>query len=74
MRDYTPAVVADISGIDRATVACAEWIGRSPRFPFRSGVGITSPAPAALRTARINLYPGYRQDRPRRMWAVFLTG
>ncbi|MDF5940218.1 molybdopterin-dependent oxidoreductase [Pseudomonas aeruginosa] len=76
MRDYTPAAVADICGIDRADLQrCAEWIGRSPRFLSLWCMGLNqSSVGSAKNSALINLHLATGQDRPRRMRAVFLTG
>lgn len=58
VRDYTPAAVADICGIDRADLQrCAEWIGRSPRFLSLWCMGLNqSSAGSAKNSALINLH------------------
>lgn len=58
VRDYTPAAVADICGIDRADLQrCAEWIGRSPRFLSLWCMELNqSSAGSAKNSALINLH------------------
>jgi assimilatory nitrate reductase catalytic subunit len=57
-RDYTPAAVAEICGIDReALQTCAQWIGRAPSFLSLWCMGLNqSTAGTAKNSALINLH------------------
>ena len=58
VRDYTPAAVADICGIDReALQTCAQWIGQAPSFLSLWCMGLNqSSAGSAKNAALINLH------------------
>ncbi|QMV61239.1 molybdopterin-dependent oxidoreductase [Pseudomonas berkeleyensis] len=58
VRDYTPAAVAEICGIDcQALQACAQWIGQAPSFLSLWCMGLNqSTAGTAKNSALINLH------------------
>ncbi|AVO55380.1 nitrate reductase [Ectopseudomonas mendocina] len=58
VRDYTPAAVAEICGIDReALQTCAQWIGQAPSFLSLWCMGLNqSSSGSAKNSALINLH------------------